>query len=371
MAKSEKWLDSKRKRNRDIRDFIAVHGKIVKAPPPHVSSPPPSSGEGEGKKRRQLHLSRRHAQRRERQRDENKIPASVFSKGVRRKAPLRESQVANTSENSSSSSSCSSEVGENTSTTVAERVSTGKENDCVTASVKVPTTAGCPLRGAEREGTREKSSCHTAKACSFKAADRVGIGKEVSLEATKKKVTGFTNTRCPLKDSTQSFGTKPIRKKTASRVPSGIIPLFLQDSNHVTTPPRFPPITLGTVSSPDILELDDFHADPKSKFTISPPPSSTCGTSKVRTNDVTLDKRGNLCAGDKEIDKVEKALKVSPGTPPLFSDHSSPLWGDFPAALTGLTGTSPASAAVSWDTDELLAELSSCERLCDEILRTY
>ena len=167
MAKSEKWLDSKRKRNRDIRDFIAVHGKIVKAPLPTSHRHRPRLARERKEETATSPLSSSCSASGETERREQD-PASVFSKGVRRKAPLRESQVANTSENSSSSSSCSSEVGENTSTTVAERVSTGKENDCVTASVKVPTTAGCPLRGAEREGTREKSSCHTAKACSLK-----------------------------------------------------------------------------------------------------------------------------------------------------------------------------------------------------------
>ena len=77
------WLASRRKRNRDIRDFIPVHGKILK---PSRASSSLQLTSSRGERRRQARLT----STRERRRDENKAPASAFSTGVRRKAPLKE-----------------------------------------------------------------------------------------------------------------------------------------------------------------------------------------------------------------------------------------------------------------------------------------
>lgn len=92
----KRWLVAKRKRNRDIRDFVAVHGKIVKpcvvrqvAPLTHEHpSSCPYTRETETGKRRQVQLSQFPETSKE---AVKKVPASLCSKGVRKKkAPLTE-----------------------------------------------------------------------------------------------------------------------------------------------------------------------------------------------------------------------------------------------------------------------------------------
>ena len=93
-----KWLGARRKRTRDIRDFIVVHGKIVnhyqseerneKAPHGSNSVTAPIQT---GEKGRQTTfpklLSTWSRKEREKKRD-SKAPASRFSKGVRKKTPV-------------------------------------------------------------------------------------------------------------------------------------------------------------------------------------------------------------------------------------------------------------------------------------------
>ena len=85
------------KRSRDIRDFIVVHGKVVKPTRPGERGSQPlasanSAADVPQKKTRQATFSRLHSTARcggERRREsELKVPASRFSKGVRKKKAL-------------------------------------------------------------------------------------------------------------------------------------------------------------------------------------------------------------------------------------------------------------------------------------------
>ena len=115
----QEWLQRRRKRNRDLRDFVAVHGKISK---PARTSPPQQAA----RKKRQAPL----LTLKDRRRQNIKAPASAFSTGVRTKAPPREID-----DSSSTSLHCSSKD------TVEETVVMAKR--------------GGPLRERERE--RENS----------------------------------------------------------------------------------------------------------------------------------------------------------------------------------------------------------------------
>ena len=70
----QEWLQRRRKRNRDLRDFVAVHGKISK---PARTSPPQQAA----RKKRQAPL----LALKDRRRQNIKAPASAFSTGVRTK----------------------------------------------------------------------------------------------------------------------------------------------------------------------------------------------------------------------------------------------------------------------------------------------
>ena len=90
-----KWLVTKKRHYKDIRDFVIVHGKILKPAlqenDDFRNAPPSTNVERTGGERtKQATLPRLHCSwsRDERERErELKAPASRFSKGVRKKGP--------------------------------------------------------------------------------------------------------------------------------------------------------------------------------------------------------------------------------------------------------------------------------------------
>ena len=276
----KKWLVTKRKRNRDIRDFIVVHGKIIK-PSLHPASPSLAAPCKE-KNRRQVALPqlRDRCFRQERRNErESKISAALFSKGVRKKAPLieeREDLVGRGSEELSSTLTNCLKTSQHS--PVVER-SAGEENADIRPKSVIPNTA---WKG-KRSVRLPLSSVQSSSGC---------------------------NGECP---------------------PKG-------DSNS-----SFPPITTATIS-PAVLHPPDMRLGSSHRLlTVADTPTHHpsrphSGGHEDGLNTKTLPPHDALytCTPSCSLFDLSLSLPESLQTPNLTS---------------------------SWDTERLLAELSSCEKL--------
>ena len=383
----KKWLASKRKRDRDIRDFIPVHGKVIKASPPHtLQRSNNSSGErgSSTKMTRQIYLS----QRQERHREPNRIPASVFSKGVRRKAPLKESQVSTLYATTSAKT-----LGEKVDVCVSDR---GKENRCDTApggtKMTVTTTTRCP--------PTTKSSVNnysTTKPLKSTMTTHIPPISTVTVSHAPYDEKHITTSRLQVPSTTTHKTSSPDHLQPHISMVTGL--KAPRDENHITTPPSPPRISSTAThrtSSPDQLQPhisivtcpitthtsspDHSRSDLTKLCTSSPCPPVSCWlySRSCDTNEVgghcthPQPQRHTEC---KKIQFRDAGVSVTESSENHHHKHSpEPSSDNSPTFLLGgspsLTGL-PTSPTLSWDTDALLAELSSCERMCDEILKTY
>lgn len=263
----KRWLASRKKRSRDIREFITVHGKVIKPCP--------------GQEQSGTHVSTTRQVRPYviRYKEEVKIPASCFSKGVRKKT------------------SC-----------IATR--TSRDSNVIES-------------------------------------------KETAVAAARGGKTGLTNLE--EKENTTQLATvtkrnllkRPAAKRDPLRVlPSGSPDRELPWSHSTSTPLMSPPVTMETTSSPLLF---------------SPPNTSTCA-SQLSLFSMTEDslplKEGsclsNKCTTYQPSDDVSALSLGGLYEPSPFSNMSFSFSDSL--QIDSLSHG-------SWDTERLLAELSSCEKL--------
>ena len=315
----KKWLVSRRKRNRDIRDFIPVHGKILK---PSLTSLTAYRGERDGERKQQVPL----AKLQEEKLRNNKVPATAFSTGVRRKAPVREVHDDNSSDSVDFSSTATWE----------ENWHTRKRVDREQSSRKASERA----RGKENRVTnspRKKTGRKNALSLSSKTSPAVNPGFSPSMLSTVPS----TPSKSPATATTPS----PSLLTTVPHTP------VLSSNKSPSMDPQTPsPSLLTTVAStPQVLHSNKSPSiDPalspsllRSKHTVacSPPPSSFPPIT-TETPPITIG-------------------KTSPGE--LFSpsdDEKSSKNEEFDCSLLSL----------SPEKRSLVAELEECERLCDRLL---
>lgn len=267
---TQKWLASRKKRNRDIRDFIAVNHKIIK-PCPAQQTRVSSTSRDLSKKTRQAPFPGLRSSRCKgeyRRQSEVKIPASCFSKGVRKKTSVIATQE--------------------------DKVSNGVESRA-TAGGDTNTTYGGKKRLTNLD---EKENFHLSQ----------------------------TSTR-----------TCKEKRPAATRGPLRLLPSQSPDreeGNPSTSTPlpitRVPPITME-ISSPLLFSPDPSTSQHPFMTEDELPPQEPC-----------------LC---NILQPMARGI-TSPGGEPLSPSFS--LSESLQIESLG---------HVSWDTERLLAELSSCEKL--------
>ena len=428
-ATGKKWLASKRKRDRDIRDFIPVHGKVIKTSPPYTLQPPSrenSTGAVErgSSKTRQISLSQLQERRRQ-PNYPNRIPASVFSKGVRRKAPLKEKQVSQTTADSTKSSTSATKLVEKGGVCENDR---GKENRCDTApsrtKMTVSTTVRCPnpptikssLNNSTFTSTRTTHIPHISMATRSKVLqDENKTSSSPSLKVpstTTHRISLQRHAQPHISMVTNSKAPQPhITMVTNSKAPQPHITTVTNskpphdDSKHITTSlsssttspcSQVPSITTHRTTTPDHLQphisvvtspitvhktssLDHCH----SHCTTQCCTTSPCHPVPCWLNSRSCEHGTRQCIHQQpqrhtecKENQTQNFKVLSTDEPNANSHHkhslSSPSTENSSIDLgdsLSLT-VSPTSPALSWDTDALLAELSSCERMCDKLLNS-
>ena len=314
----KKWLASRRKRNRDLRDFIPVHGKILK---PSLTSLPAYRGERGGKRKQQVPL----AKLQEEKRRNDKVPATAFSTGVRRKAPRSEVNDNNSSNSVDFSSTATWE--DNWHSPVHREQSNQKPSERV--------------RGNENRVTsspRKKTVRKNALSLSSKTSPAVNPGFSPSILGTVPSTPSVFESPATRTTPSPSLLTTvphtPVLSYTSpSMDPQPPSPSLLASTLHVLHSDKSPAIDPSL--SPSLL---------RGKHTVpcSPPPSSFPPIT-TETPPITIG-------------------KTSPGE--LFSssyDEKSSENEENEEFDCSLLSLSP-------ETRDLIAELEECERLCDRLL---
>lgn len=286
----KRWLASRKKRSRDIRDFITVHGKIIKPCPAqeqsgtHVSTT--SQDQRKKTKTRQVPL---HASR---CKEEVKIPASCFSKGVRKKTSYIAAQNGRSSNMVESRGTASGEA------TAAHGGKTGLTKK------------------------EEKENFHLGQ--------------------------GSTITKNNL-----------LRRPVAKRDPLRLLPsqsperelhehrIVHESCNHSTsTPFKPPPVTMEITSSPLLFSPNT------STCTSQPSHYSTIEDGLPPKQESRFPNRRTTLQPSDDI----RAPSMGGLEPPSFSNINMSFSFSDSLQIDSLSH-------VSWDTERLLAELSSCEKL--------
>ena len=301
------WLVTKRKRNRDIRDFIVVHGKIIK-PCLCPASPSPASSYKEipENKKRQVPLP----QLERRNERESKISASLFSKGVRKKTPLTEIRQDNLTvmrEGNGHPSISPAGTHHQKTCPALERSA-----DLSVRSIITPNTA-----------------CHQ-KTCP--ALER-SAGKE--------------NTDLSVRSIIPNTAWKG--KRSAVRQPLTNVPSSSSGCDGECTPEgkptqSFPPITMATIPPAVQFSSNTTFASNLTPITVADTSTHHPIQSHTGRDKDTVDARTLL----------PRDVHTHTPTSHLF-DHS--------LSLSLPDSPQTPSLTLSWDTERLLAELSNCERL--------
>ena len=332
------WLVTKRKRNRDIRDFIVVHGKIIK-PCLCPASPSPASSYKEipENKKRQVPLP----QLERRNERESKISASLFSKGVRKKTPLTEIRQDNLTvmrEGNGHPSTSPAGTHHQKTCPALERSA-----DLSVRSIITPNTAchqkTCPAleRSAGKENTdlsvrsiiTPNTACHQ-KTCP--ALER-SAGKE--------------NTDLSVRSIIPNTAWKG--KRSAVRQPLTNVPSSSSGCDGECTPEgkstqSFPPITMATIPPAVQFSSNTTFASNLTPITVADTSTHHPIQSHTGRDKDTVDARTLL----------PRDVHTHTPTSHLF-DHS--------LSLSLPDSPQTPSLTLSWDTERLLAELSNCERL--------
>lgn len=269
----KRWLASRKKRSRDIRDFVTVHGKIINPCQEQSETHLSTTSQDARKKMRQIPL---HASR---HKEEVKIPASCFSKGVRKKA----SYIATGGGRSSNVVECR---GTTSGGSIATRGHTGLTKK------------------------EEKENFH------------LGQGSTITKNNLLKRPAAK---RDPL---------RLLRSQSPERE--------LPCNPSTSTPFRTPPVTMEMTSSPLLFS----------------PNTSIC-TAQPSHYSTTEESKQESCLYDRST------------TPQPSDDIRAPSMGGLrePPSLSNMSFSFSDSlqidslSRVSWDTERLLAELSSCEKL--------
>ena len=342
-----RWLVTKRRRDRDIRDFVIVHGKILKPDQQENddflnASLPADVVRTGGRRTKQATLPRLHSSwsRKERERErELKAPASRFSKGVRRKGL----------------------------TLVIEDGGEGraKEGEKDGQEVGNPHCERTPTV-ADKENTSGGQSLATAVGPCQKV--KTAISERLPLSLVKQKHT----TCAPVCRRRKRGGREdthsptPLAKRSAPSISMEISP------NPST--PRLPlsqPEMAASRAAPDNREEvavmvewrerrrekreEEVGGVDRTQSVVSCVPEESGG----RGLSVSPALRHSLVLGSRRGEHARDGDEVV-GHPSQASEGEALEWGSSNTSYS--TGSSP-SCLTSWDTERLLAELSSCEKL--------
>ena len=350
-----KWLVTKRKRNRDIRDFISVHGKLIKPQQAvSLSHERASSSESETEeKRRQAPLPQFQERRKE---ERMKIPASFCSKGVRKKAPLTERR-----ENCVSSDSTYTSIGSKTSTRLTGSVleeSEWREFCTSTCSSRVEKRL---LPAVERKENAALDHHHSTPP---------GERRRVCANA-RDDVTICLLTRVLETPNPQRGGDDPVTSVTMTTAsPSSYLRCsstnLSEDGRHDYTQ------LIPSRSHDHQSESHDHQPESHEHQSRAHGHQSRSQDHQSIVHDNPSGSHDHQSRShDHHFISHDPGYKTVPRTPAPRTDLNPHAYSSSPLLFDASSSESPhldsPSLTLSWDTDALLAELASCERLCDEL----